>query len=112
VAAARDGPGDLSAGGLAGLEGQVAAGGGFDGVDRRSRAVGAGEEDQAVGDNRRRHRDVAAAADGPEFVAGGQVVAGGFLVAVADDLGEVALAVDGRRGPSWHVGARGAPDLL
>ena len=52
-----------------------------------------GDEDQPVRDDRRRHRDVAAAGHAPQLLAGREVVAADVLPAVDDDLRAAAFDV-------------------
>src|SRR5512144_2879800 len=77
----------------------------------RKAPVGAGQEDEPVRDDWRGHRNVAAAVQAPELLAGREVVAAGVMPAVHQDLRASAASVESRRAPGWDVLARDAPDL-
>ena len=74
--------------------------------------MGVRDEHQVVGDHRCGHRDVAAAAQLPDFLARLRVVAADVLPAVHDQDACAVRLVDGRGAPGGHVLPRRAPQLL
>jgi len=74
-----------------------------------SRSVGAGEAGQAAGDNGRRHGDVTAAVQVPDFLAVGEVVGAGLVPAVDQNLGSITRLCHRRSVPSGNVVPGGVP---
>src|SRR5207237_5948250 len=76
------------------FERQVAAGAGPDGVDRLDRPVAAGDIDQAIANDRRRHRDLRIRTEPPKLFAAEWIVATNIVGAVGNELGALPALVD------------------
>ncbi len=81
------------------------------GQDRRGEAVGVGEIDQLVGDDRRGHRNVPAAGHPPDLAAGLELVAADVPVAVDRQQQCSPMSVDGGGGPGRHLLPGRPPEL-
>ncbi len=108
-AAARRAPEDAVVGRLSALQADVAGCRFLDRVDRRQHAVRVGDVDQTFVHDRCGHRNVAAAGERPDFLAGLEVVGADLAHAVDEDLRLPVDRVNGRCAPCRHVAARDAP---
>src|SRR5262245_60962293 len=81
----------------------ISAGARADGAHRTQSAVGAGQIDQVVGDNRSGHGNVAASVKVPKFLAVGEVVAAAMMPAINDDLATLFAFENGRTAPRRNI---------
>src|SRR5579862_8876348 len=104
-------PGDSSVR-LADLgRGYVAGGTEPDGPNRPVMAVRAGENDQAIGQNRRGNGVITSSTQPPPFLAGIQVISPAMAIAVDNHLEPSVFHLDGGCAPGAHLVARHAPKL-
>src|ERR1035438_2840446 len=99
VAGAFHGPGNRGA-----VFGKVARGVGADGEDGPRRPVGAGDDHQAVLENRRRDGNIAAALKGPQLFPGFQIVAADVLPTVDHYLPALGVSGAAAGGVRHHGG--------
>ena len=96
--------------------GDVARGVAADRVNGAAGAMSVGDDNQSVGEYRRRHRNVAAAFEHPQFFSGLEIVAANVMPSVNDHLPAVRSArgvrYDGWRPEGRHIVAWGAPQLF